>query len=558
MKDSKIHSLARLFTFPMTLAIASTCSPQVVNNTPAGSVNVIVDVAAKRHPISPLVYGVNFATPAQAKALNLRINRNGGNGTTRYNWMQNATNSGNDWFFLSHPDDEKHKKAAPGTSVIRWVQNNRALGVQSMVTIPMIGWTAKLKPDRSRLWSYSVAKYGAQQKTEPFNKDMGNGFKPDGTPITGNDPNDANQPAPLAFEKEWVQRLVKTFGPASRGGTGFYLLDNEPALWNSTHRDVFPHGATMDDLFARQRATAAMIKSVDPTALVAGPEEWGWTGYLYSARDSEWASKNGWTKPKPDRTAHNNMDIAPWFLRQFAQAQKKTGKRLLDVFTLHYYPQGEKESGDDVSEATQLRRNRSTRSLWDKNYIDQSWIKTQVMLIPRMKQWVRAYYPGTKIGITEYSWGAEKHISGAIAQADVLGILGRESVDLATRWTCPATDSPAFKAIQMYRNYDGKGGTFGDISVSSETPNPDTLASFAAQDKQTGTVTVQLINKQIHAASRAKVSLDHFAPTSSAIAYRLTGTNRIERLPNMAIFGKDLSVTLPPQSITLLVVRKRP
>ncbi len=537
----------RTYAFPAVTQAPATPSLAIIR----------VDVAAKRHSISPLVYGVNFAAPAQAKALNLRINRSGGNSTTRYNWKQNATNSGNDWFFLSHPDDENHKEAAPGTSTIQWVKGNRSLGVKSMVTIPLIGWTAKLKPDRSRLWSYSVAKYGQQQKAEPYNKDMGNGFKPDGTPLTGNNPNDANQPAPLSFEKEWVQHLVGTFGPASRGGIGYYLLDNEPALWNSTHRDVFPKGVGMDDLFARQHSTAAMIKSVDPTALVAGPEEWGWTGYLYSARDSEWASKNGWDKPKPDRTAHHDRDIAPWFLQQFAQAEKKTGKRLLDVFTLHYYPQGEKEFSDDIGEPTQLRRNRSTRSLWDKNYVDQSWIKTQVMLIPRMKQWVKTCYPGTKIGITEYSWGAEKHISGAIAQADVLGILGREGVDIATRWTCPVTDSPTFKAIQLYRNYDGKGGAFGDISVSSETPNPDTLASFAAQNKQTGTVTIQLINKQLHAASRAKVSLAHFAPAGTAMAYRLTATNRIERLPNLALSGKDLSLTLPPQSITLLVIKKR-
>ena len=59
------------------------------------------------------------------------------------------------------------------------------------------------------------------------------------------------------------------------------------------------------------------------------------------------------------------------------------------------------------------------------------------MLIPRMKNWVATYYPGTKIGITEYNWGAEGHINGATAQADILGIFGREGLDLATRWTTP-------------------------------------------------------------------------------------------------------------------------
>ena len=91
--------------------------------------------------------------------------------------------------------------------------------------------------------------------------------------------------------------------------------------------------------------------------------------------------------------------------------------------------------GDDVSTATQLKRNRWTRSFWDTNYVDESWIGSQsvnnVMLIPRMKNWVATYYPGTKIGITEYNWGAENHINGATTQADILGILA------AKAWTWP-------------------------------------------------------------------------------------------------------------------------
>jgi len=64
------------------------------------------------------------------------------------------------------------------------------------------------------------------------------------------------------------------------------------------------------------------------------------------------------------------------------------------------------------------------------------------MLIPRMKSWVAANYPGTPIGVTEYNWGAENHINGATAQADILGIFGRENLDLATRWIRPDATTP--------------------------------------------------------------------------------------------------------------------
>ena len=39
-----------------------------------------------------------------------------------------------------------------------------------------------------------------------------------------------------------------------------------------------------------------------------------------------------------------------------------------------------------------------------------------------------------KIAITEYNYGGNNHISGAIAQADVLGIFGREGVFAANFW----------------------------------------------------------------------------------------------------------------------------
>lgn len=516
----------------------------------AETFTVHVDVTEDRHLISPLVYGVCFGNPDQVRLLNAPINRSGGNATTRYNWKQNATSSGSDWYFMSHPEGD----ATPSGSVDAWIRGNNSVHTASMISIPLIGWVAKLAPNRDPLGSFSVAKYGPQEKTEPNHPDMGNGNARDGKRLTGNNPTDANMKVDIEFQKPWIEHLTSTFGTAKQGGVAYYLLDNEPGIWQETHRDVFPTGVKMEDLFARERAAAAMVKSVDPTAQVAGPEEWGWTNYLFSGYDSQWAGTNGWDKPKPDRTAHGDMDIAPWLLLQFAQEEKRTGKRLLDVFTLHFYPQAQNVGGDDVSEATQILRNRSTRALWDPNYKDESWIATQVKLIPRMKEWVRTEYPGTRIGITEYNWGAEKHISGALAQADVLGIFGREGVDLASRWTCPATGTPTFRAFQMYRNYDGKNATFGDTSVRCSGPNPDELASYASQDSKTGTVKVMLINKQLHSAARVTVQLDHITPKSKAALYQLTSANKIERLPDVALSGSSVTLTLPTQSITLLVV----
>jgi hypothetical protein len=167
---------------------------------------------------------------------------------------------------------------------------------------------------------------------------------------------------------------------------------------------------------------------------------------------------------------------------------------MLDYFTLHYYPQGG-EFSNDTSPAMCLRRNRSTRALWDLSYRDESWINDTVRLVPRMKDLVKRNYPGTKIGITEYCWGADSHINGATTQADILGIFGREGLDLACRWVAPAEGSITWKAMQLYRNAGGSGVGFGDGSVATSVPDPDDVSAFSAIDRSTGHLTVIVINK---------------------------------------------------------------
>ena len=170
---------------------------------------------------------------------------------------------------------------------------------------------------------------------------------------------------------------------------------------------------------------------------------------------------------------------------------------------------------------------------------------------------MNTYYPGTKIGITEYNWGAESTMSGATAQADIWGILGRENVDLATRWTTPAATTPMFKAMQLYRNYDGHKSMFGSISVSDRVPDPDTLASFAALRQSDGALTVMVINKAQSAPAPVALTLARFNAGASAQTWQLTGANTIVRLPDVDVAGGRLSATLPAQSVTLYVIPAR-
>jgi PKD repeat protein len=545
---SPSRTFARHHLVPAALAAACLASlPAFAQNA---AVTVSVDANANRHAIDPRIYGVAFATPAQLADLNAPINRYGGNAASSYNWQQNASNRGFDWYFESIPESS----ATAGELGDTFIANARSAGAEPMLTIPMLDWVAKLGPNRSKLAAYSQAKYGAQTGNDAqWMPDAGNGvLKSTGKDITTNDPNDANTPAGVAFQQGWISHLLGRWGTAGNGGLRYYVLDNEHSLWQSTHREVQPTGATMDAIRQKMIDYGAMVKAADPSATVVGPEEWGWSGYFWSGYDQQYAAANNWCC-YPDRAAHGGMAYMPWLLDQLRAYELQTGKRVLDVFSLHYYPQGG-EFGNDTSTAMQQLRNRSTRSLWDPNYTDATWINDKVQLIPRMKGWVDSYYPGLKIAITEYNWGAEGHINGATAQADIYGIFGREGLDIGERWTTPDAATPTYKAMKLFRNYDGAKSGFGDTSVAATVPNPDNLSAFAALRASDGAMTVVVVSKVLSGNTPVTVNLANFANAGSAQVWQLTSANTIAHPASIALTGNSLVTSVPAQSVTLYVI----
>ncbi|MEO8083070.1 MAG: glycoside hydrolase family 44 protein [Ardenticatenales bacterium] len=519
-----------------------------------------IDTTADRHPIPPDIYGMNFADPALMRELGMTVRRWGGNATTRYNYLDDTSNHGSDWFFETLPEDNADRARLPaGSSAERFIAEGLAIGTDTVLTVPLIGWTAKAG---GRSCSFSVAKYGPQGKTDQWMPDCGNGLRRDGTPVTGNDPTDANTAIDPAFVKRWVTHLVDTFGDASQGGVRYYNLDNEPMLWHETHRDVFPRGLDYDGLRDRTLAYAAAVKDADPSAKTLGPAEWGWTGYFWSARDTE-GGGDWWNHPA-DRLAHGDVPLAAWYLAQLRDAERVTGHRLLDYFDLHYYPQADGVSLSPAGDAaTQARRLRSTRSLWDPTYKDESWIDEPVRLIPRMRDWVAANYPGTKLAIGEYNWGALDDINGALAQADVLGIFGREGVDLATLWDPMKSDEPGAFAFRMFRNYDGAGGRFGEtaVRVTGGEATRD-VAVYAAERAIDGALTVVAVNKTGDAVDRL-ACLVGFAPGPDVRVFRYDAATKAsiwqerDAHPVYDLCGPNedtaaLRLELPPMSIMVI------
>src|SRR6266487_4020611 len=134
--------------------------------------NITVDVNANRRAINPNIYGLAYASTTQLQDLNVPLNRYGGNNTTRYNWQINGDNRGQDWYFESIGDTS----TVAGERGNTFFSMSKGAGAQAMLTIPMIGWVAKLGSGRSKLASFSIAKYGAQTGNDwQWYPDAGNG-----------------------------------------------------------------------------------------------------------------------------------------------------------------------------------------------------------------------------------------------------------------------------------------------------------------------------------------------------------------------------------------------
>jgi hypothetical protein len=523
--------------------------------TPVGPVAgpaLQVNAAAGRRAISPFIYGMNFADEGLAAELRIPVRRWGGNATTRYNWRTDTSNRASDWYFENIPNDNANPAALPnGSSSDQFVESNLDAGAETLLTMPLIGWTPR---GRAYGCGFSVAKYGAQQSVDSWRPDCGNGVRSNGGAITGNDPADISDAIAPSFVQEWMQHLIGRYGTAAQGGVRFYNLDNEPMLWSHTHRDVHPAPLSYDELRDRTVAYAAAIKATDPSAATLGPAEWGWTNYFYSALDA--APGGAWWNTPQDRLAHGNAELTAWYLQQLRAYDQQHGVRLLDYLDLHYYPQAAGVSLSGAGDAaTQARRLRSTRALWDANYTDESWINEPVRLLPRMRDWVAANYPGTKLAIGEYNWGAPEHINGALAQADVLGIFGREGLDLATLWDPPTAAQPLAFAFRMYRNYDGNGGAFGDTGVTANSADQATLAIYAAERASDGVLTIMAINKTATPQTSA-LQLAGFTPGGAARVYRYGAANAaaIERLADISIPPAGTTITFAANAITLLVL----
>ncbi len=487
---------------------------------PAGdtSLTVQIDAGADRQPISPYIYGLaGDDGDAYMRQVRPTLMRWGGNPSSRFNWqIGHAWNAGHDYYY------ENGDYGNPTGSVSdEAVAHAKQYGAAEWLTIPTLGWVAK---DTT---SFSFP--GPDGKPTD-----GQGSSCTNRTVTA-DPTRASIQVSPAFMQDWVRHLQANHLPVQ-----FYSMDNEPDLWGATHYDVHPTCTGYDEIYKEFTTYADAIKAVAPTSLVTGPASCCWKYY--------WNSMQG----DADRAAHGNEDFLPWFLASVHAHDQIAHRRTLDVLDVHYYPDG--FYNDNTDALTAAWRLQETRSLWDPSYSDHSWIGEVIQLLPRLQRVVAQQYPGTKLGIGEWSFGAGTSMNGALAIADVLGIFGREGLYMAAYWRNPPAYSPGAMAFQMYRNYDGHGAAFGETSVRATSSNRDRVSVYASLRRSDGHLVIILINKMPTTRAMTKLDLRGIVPKHIDV-FRFDGTHPQGILEQGNISpGPQVNVPLPPYSLTLLDV----
>jgi fibronectin type 3 domain-containing protein len=496
-------------------------------SAPAGTqVQVIVDPLANRHPISPYVYG--GAYPQSASTITdsgLTVVRWGGNATSTYNWQLQTYNADNDWYF----EDFNYSEIGDSDSA-QFIQDVKTAGSNPLMTMVMMPWVAKTaEASGNGHWSFSVAKYGAQCGTDPYNSDAGDGLETNcSTELTAN-PNDAyvplldqpgtSDPAGSVYRNQWAASLAAAFGTAPH----FYDMDNEIDIWGSTHFDIHPAPSAYNELRDTFLAESRALKTWDPAAIRFGPVGCCWWFY--------WNGANG-----NDKDAHGGVDFLPWWLNEVYWNDQIAGTRSLDVFDIHAYP----DAPDGLSAFTlaeqQAAATRIYRDYWDPTYVSESsdinqvWTtqlqpnKTIAFRIPRMRAILNSIYPDTPISFTEWSaaFAGESDFSTALGDADAYGILGQERMYLASRWEAPSPSNPNYQALKLFTNYDGAHSTFQSISVSaSNNGNPDLFSVYAAISPGGNQLTLLVLNKDPANAAGVTFNLNSFKATSFT-AYTLS------------------------------------
>jgi len=534
--------------------------------TPAAAVvNVTITVdPTKTKAISPYIYGTNFYSGNTNAPALLTFDRDGGNRWTAYNWINNGSNAGSDYFYENdnYLCNGTCNDAIPAESVRMFIAGDQQAGLASLITVQMQGYVSKdtqtvqvPQPFPNLTYFRPVVDKKSTVSATPFT------LTP---PAATTDNNVYMDEFAWALDQKFSGKNIFAINPTH---PTFVSLDNEPELWNSTHAEIQGTTAVTSDAYISKTITLTKaLKDQFPNMVIFGPVHYGFQG-LYNWQGELASTPNG-TNWFPDK-----------YLQAIKTASTTYGKPLVDVYDFHWYPEEYDSSSTRILNLTGTTLTaaqvqlivQSPRVLWDPTFNDAAngnsnpWIYQElgnlpINLLGRLQTKINSENPGMKISVTEYEGGGWNHIAGTIGEADYLGIFGAQGVFAASFWPPGGTYDYALAGFRAYRGFDGASAVFGDTSLQATSSNVANVMVYASSDSTTaGHYIFVAINRS---TSSQVTAINGVTLSGTAHLYQMTAASTSGQNPvhpvsigTMAASGNSLKVTLPALSVTTIEVK---
>ncbi len=295
-------------------------------------------------------------------------------------------------------------------------------------------------------------------------------------------------------------------------GVKYFFMDNEFDCWHQSCWQNWSSPCTADryiELFTEAAlAMKAAQKEISGDAQdiqIIGPE--------ISSSFSDY-------KTNAEGETYGGLEsFPPYFLSCCAALENDggfnpLGYRLLDVFSFHLYPAFRTDFQDMYSFISLEQVLESTRLWWDGSYVNQYCYSQPIgkvlAMIPRFNKWIKDYYPGTRLGVTEFGIEADPNVPypqiyRVLYMSKLFGIMAKHGLDFAVQH-CLNDDQylglmdragiprPQYFPLQLYAKHF-KGLVLDAIVDSNASGESETVSAYACDDGK-GYIVVMLVNEE--------------------------------------------------------------
>ena len=518
-----------------------------------GQVNIQVDISKEGYEYSPYIFGKNNTLSGQPdkplsetewrriKDSGLTILReNGGNNSTKYNWRRKIS---------SHPDWYNNVYAHDWDFEAQSLSNNLP-DVSGIFGFQVLGVAAKTNEHNFNEWEFNRAQYwdGVHQNLAGggiVNESGGSEALEDG------DPDLYLMEWPADSTTDILEHWFSAEGLSlSKDQFQYWCMDNEPGIWFSTHDDIADANETAEEYIQKYFKVAKAARERFPEIKLVGPiaaNEWQW--YTWHNNQIDY---NG-----------SSYSFLEYFILRIAEEQKATGIRLLDVFSIHFYP-----NNTNVEEVVQFHR-----VFFDEHYdypdangvktINGGWDDTitKEYVFKRVNDWLEEHIGvdhGVGLGVTETGVNIDDQNGVAVWYASTLGEFMKNRVEVFTPWSW----QPAmWEVVNLFTEFSQ------DKYFDATSSDAEYISAYCTASDQKDKITTILVNRSVDESKNVRVDLTGvFIDKSSLRAFQLSDLSNSESFfsnDNNALIEIDINsgyksfdLVMPPLSVVAVTFDK--